>query len=206
MEIAAACERCAKPLAQAGDPCPHCSGRGLYPLERIVRLGIFDDPIKHLIHQAKYHRRWPLAEFLADRLLEQERVKALLTETDVLVPVPLHAWRHISRGYNQADVMARRLAWCCRLKLASPVVRLRNTETQTHLHSLEKREENIRDAFGLIDAKPVRGKHVVIIDDVVTTGATLKEVARTVRDGEPASICAIVVAVADPRRRGFEQI
>lgn len=194
------------PLAQHGDPCPHCNGKGVYPLEKIIRLGIFEDPLKHLIHQAKYHRRWPLAEFLADRLLEQERVKGLLTETDVLIPVPLHAWRHIKRGYNQADVIARRLKLHTKIPVAHPVVRLRNTETQTHLHSQEKREENIRDAFGLVNAKPIRGKHVVIIDDVTTTGATLKEVARTVRDGEPASICAIVVAIADPKRRGFEQI
>jgi len=206
LEIAPACDRCAMPLAQHGDPCPHCNGKGLYPLEKIIRLGIFEDPLKHLIHQAKYHRRWPLAEFLADRLLEQERVKGLLTETEVLVPVPLHAWRHIKRGYNQADVIARRLAKRCKLRVGYPVARLRNTETQTHLHSQEKREENIRDAFGLVNAKPIRGKHVVIIDDVTTTGATLKELARVVRDGEPASLCAIVVAIADPKRRGFEQI
>ena len=206
MESSPACERCALPIGQSGDPCPHCEGKGVYPLEKIVRLGVFDDPIKHIIHQAKYHRRWPLAEFLADRLLEQERVKGLLTHTDVLVPVPLHAWRHIKRGYNQADVIARRLAKRCMLDLAHPVVRLRNTETQTHLHSHAKREENIRDAFGLVDGKKIRGKHVVIVDDVMTTGATLKEVARTVRDGQPASICAIVVAIADPKRRGFEQI
>ena len=206
MESAAACERCAMPVARDGDPCPHCEGKGVYPLEKIVRLGVFDDPIRHIIHQAKYHRRWPLAEFLAERLFEQERVIGLLQQSDVLVPVPLHTWRHIKRGYNQADVIARRLAKRGKLKTAYPVDRLRPTETQTHLHSQEKREENIRDAFGLVDERSISGKHVVIIDDVMTTGATLKEVARVIRDGKAASICAIVVAIADPKRRGFEQI
>src|SRR5436309_227133 len=103
LERAPACGRCAMPLAELDDPCPYCMGRGRRPYDRIVRLGTFDDPLKHLVHQMKYHRRWPLAEFLAARLLEQERVKALLTETDCLLPVPLHRLRQTQRGYNQAD-------------------------------------------------------------------------------------------------------
>src|SRR3982751_156282 len=65
-----------------------CEGKGVRPLEAILRLGVFDDPIKHLIHQIKYHRGWPLAEFLADRLLDQERVTRLVAETAALVPAP----------------------------------------------------------------------------------------------------------------------
>src|SRR5262245_24642180 len=75
LELAAACPKCAMPLAEHGAPCPHCGGKGHKPFERIVRLSIFDDPVKHLIHQIKYHNRWPLAEFLAERLVEQEDVK-----------------------------------------------------------------------------------------------------------------------------------
>lgn len=206
LERAPACARCAMPLAELDAPCPHCDDKGIHPFERILRLGVFEDPLKHLIHQAKYHHRWPLVEFLAERLFEQERVKGLLTETDVLVAVPLHVVRHLRRGYNQADVLARALAKLNRLKLAAPAVRLRNTQTQTHLHAHAKREENLRDAFGLVNPRCIRGKHVVIIDDVMTTGATLKSFARCLRDAEPASVSAIVVAVADPKARGFEVI
>jgi len=58
---AQACENCAMPLATEGAPCPYCLGKGVPWFERIIRLGVFDDPLKHLIHQMKYHRRWPLA-------------------------------------------------------------------------------------------------------------------------------------------------
>ncbi|MGB7160442.1 MAG: ComF family protein, partial [Tepidisphaeraceae bacterium] len=206
LERAPACDRCAMPLPQHEAPCPHCNGKGLRPFERILRLGVFADPLKHLVHQSKYHHRWPLGEFLADRLLEQERVKGLLMETDGLVAVPLHPVRHIHRGYNQAEVIARRLSKICRLDLVRPAVRLRNTQTQTHVRSHAKREENLRDAFGLIDAKNVRGRHVVVIDDVMTTGATLKSFARCLKEAEPASLSALVVAIADPRERGFEVV
>ncbi len=206
LERAPACDRCAMPLAELDAPCPHCDDKGIHPFERILRLGIFEDPLKHLIHQAKYHHRWPLAEFLAERLSEQERVKGLLTESEVLVAIPLHVLRHVKRGYNQAEVLARRLASLNKLKLVKPALRLRNTETQTHLHSHAKREDNLRDAFGLVNPKCIRGKHVVLVDDVMTTGATLKSFARCLKEAEPASLSAIVVAIADPKRRGFEVI
>lgn len=206
MESAPGCARCAMPLAMPDSPCPHCSGRGRGPYERIVRLGIYDDPLRHLIHQIKYHGRWMLAEFLADRLIEQERVKALLTETDVLVPVPLYPLRQISRGYNQAELVARRLGRLCDIRIVSPMVRLKNTETQTHLHSRQQRYENLRDAFGLRSGRALRGRHLVVVDDVTTTGATLDAVSRCLADAEPASLSAVVLAIADPRRKGFEAI
>ena len=206
LERAPACDRCAMPLAELDAPCPYCDDKGIHPFERILRLGVFEDPLKHLIHEAKCHHRWPLAEFLAERLSAQDLVNGLLRQTDVLVAVPLHVLRHVKRGYNQAEVLARRLASLNKLKLAKPAVRLRNTETQTHIHSQAKREENLRDAFGLVNPKCIRGKHVVLIDDVMTTGATLKSFARCLKEAEPASLSAIVVAIADPKRRGFEVI
>jgi ComF family protein len=210
LEAAPACHRCAMPVARRGDPCPHCAGRGLFPFDRVLRLGVFDDPLTDLIHRAKYHGRWTLAELLADRLLAQERVKGLLSEPPIdehrLVAVPLHAWRHTTRGFNQAAVIAGRLSRVSGIPLVRPAVRLRNTETQTHLHSHAKREENLRDAFGLINPRCIAGRHVVLVDDVMTTGATLQSLARTLRAANPASLSAIVVAIADPRRRGFERI
>jgi ComF family protein len=200
------CEKCAMPVATASAPCPYCLGKGVAWFDRIIRLGIFEDPLKHLIHQMKYHRRWPLGELLADRLLDTERAKALLTETDVLVPVPLHFRRHFSRGYNQADLIARRLGWQCRIPVLPAVRRTRATDSQTHQHSHAKRAANVRGAFALRPrfARSLEGKHVVVVDDVTTSASTLTAVGRVLSRAKPASLCAIVLAIADPRHRGFE--
>jgi ComF family protein len=205
LETAAACGACGKPLADPEDPCPYCEGKGLRPYEQLVRLGTFEEPLKHLIHQMKYHGRWPLAEWLAGRMLESRRVREVIEQADCLVPVPLHRLRQMSRGYNQAEVIARFLSSRCgRKRVIRPVVRLRNTETQTHLHSRAQRLENLKDAFGLVDGRQVRGKRVVVIDDVVTTGATLQAVARTLREAKPARLDALVIVIADPKGRDFQ--
>ena len=72
--------------------------------------------------------------------------------------------------------------------------------------SAQAREENLRDAFGLVNSRRVSGKHVVIVDDVMTTGATLRAVARALRPAKPASLSALLLAVADPKSQDFQKI
>lgn len=199
---APACGWCAAPLGE-GASCPFCGGKGLRPIERVVAMGRFADPLKGLIHQVKYHHRWSLAESLAQRLADLSSVKGLLAESDCVVPVPLYRWRRIARGYNQAEAIARRLARCGGIRLVQPAIRWRPTETQTHLHSRARRHANLRDAFILTTPETVRDRRIVLVDDVMTTGATLRTLARALLPAEPARICAVVLAVADPRRRDF---
>lgn len=194
------------PAAYPDAPCPFCEGKGEPNYECILRLGIFDDPLKNLIHQMKYQGRWNVGENLAARLLSQERISNLVEQSDVLVPVPLHFFRQFRRGYNQAMVVARWLAGKRSKPVVRPLSRVRHTETQTHLHTRVKRFKNLRNAFRLINPASVAGKRVLVIDDVMTTGATLQTVARALRPARPASLSAIVLAVADPRRRNFQSV
>jgi competence protein ComFC len=206
LESAGRCPGCAMPLVTDLAPCPYCQGKGLRPYSAVARLAIFTDPLRPAVHHMKYHRRWSLAESLADRLFTRPDVKDLLTRADVLVPMPLYWRKQISRGYNQSDVLARRLGKLSDTPVRRPVRRIKDTPSQTGLHSQSDRWLNVRDAFRLTRPSQVEGKHVVVIDDVMTTGATLRAVGRQLAKAKPASLSAIVLAIADPKGRGFEAI
>ncbi len=194
------------PVSEDGAPCPHCLDNGVHPYDQIAALGVLRDSLKDLIHHAKYSRRWPLAEWLADCALERPEISDILLQSDCIVPTPLHRRRQIFRGYNQAELIAHRLSRRLKIPLAFSAARVRNTPTQTHLHTRQGRLENLRGAFVLADPTRIRGKRVVVIDDVITTGATLVSLGRTLHSAQPASISAIVMAVADPKGRSFQVI
>jgi competence protein ComFC len=199
-----ACPLCAFPMG-VGAACPNCLGEGAHPFARIVALGPFCDPLKKLIHRMKYSRRWSLAEILADRLAQEERVKTLLRETDVLIPIPLHWKKQISRGYNQSDLIANRLSKFGP-KSFRVLARIPNTSTQTAVHSRAKRIENLRNAFDLASRHKVENKRVVIVDDVTTSMATLRSAARIIQTGNPISISALVLATGDAKRSDFQAV
>ena len=206
LEAAPACPMCASPIANDGHPCPQCDGRGIRPFAGVVRLGSFADPLRHLVHGLKFAGRWTLAESLADRLLELDRARALLDRADALVPVPLHPFRQIARGYNQAEVLARRLGKARKLPLLRPADRVRRTAPQSGQTSRAARARNVKNAFALKDSRGLAGRHLVLVDDVMTTGATLRALGRVLRPARPASLSVIVIATADPKGRDFKVI
>jgi ComF family protein len=202
------CDRCAMPAAYPGAPCAQCQGGGLPPFKWIVSLGVHNDALKAAIHRMKYERRWLLAERLVDRMVDRDGPTAIPPGA-VLVPVPLHRKRQVQRGYNQAEVMARRIKWRLGrtdLTVALPAIRIRSTSVQANLHARAQRVQNLAGAFVLTDPEKIRDRHLVLVDDVLTSGATLVSLARTLRPAKPASMAAIVLAVADPKGRQFEVI
>ncbi len=146
----------------------------------------------------KYGATLAYAPLLAD--LVDERARATfgddLCAIDVLLPVPLSRARMASRGFNQAIEIGRVLArrWQNRLDTGS-VLRIVDTAPQAGLR-LDARRRNVRDAFAVIDACESRlaGRHVALIDDVMTTGATLDELARTLKRAGVARVDNLVVA------------
>lgn len=173
-----ACRHCAISLPQPGI-CGACLRRPR-PFTAAVAALHWQTPVDFLLHRFKYQRRLELGvvlgEYLAQHLLDQ---RADMPE--LLLPTPLHANRLRSRGFNQALEISRVVAARLDLQLATGLLlRRRPTLTQTGLTPRERRR-NIRGAFQVNEQRSaaLRGRHLVIVDDVLTTGSTAAEMSRT---------------------------
>ncbi len=187
-----ACRRCALPLAAPGTStvCGQCLKRPP-PLDHCLAAFLFRPPVDYLVHRAKFRQDLAAARALGDLLAQ---AAAPLPVPDLLIPVPLHAARLRERGYNQALEIARALS----RRLTTPIAahacrRQRPTQTQTQLDPGQRRR-NIRGAFTC--RHDLRGRHLCIIDDVMTTGSTLWELARTLRQAGATRVDAWLVARA----------
>lgn len=120
--------------------------------------------------------------------------RELLTDADLLVPVPLHPSRLIRRRYNQATLLARALTKITPAKFAPDVLfRMRKTESQGRFNA-RARAENVRGAFDVRDPEKIKGLNIVLIDDVLTTGATLESCARTLKRAGAARVDGLCLA------------
>ena len=205
MEQRPQCMECGAPVAFDDAACQRCDGRGYRLFDRMVRLSIFESPVRELVTRFKYYHGWPIGELLADRAMRLKRVQHLMEETDLLVPVPLHPLRQMVRGFNQAQVFASTVGKLAGKRVACPAIRVRNTKHQTFHHKSERRR-NVRDAFALISPRLVTGKRVTLVDDVFTTASTLKELASTLKPAGPMSINVLTIAMADPKNYRFESV
>lgn len=177
-DVAAMCGRC---LAHP----PH--------FDRARAFGLYEGPLRQMIHALKYRRHQSLCGPLS--LLMRQADDGLLAGADAVVPVPLHPWRRLRRGFNQSEVLARGLG----RPIWRPLRRRSLGVPQAGL-SADLREANVRDAYTLkrrwTDAGAGLPRRVVLIDDVMTTGATLEACSVLLRDSGVEWIGALTAARA----------
>lgn len=176
--LTACCQRCAKPFATlvtAGHLCESCL-RVPPPFVKVYVLGSHDHPLREVIHRLKYRNQVGLAHVLGQLLTTCLPTGTAIWRPDLIIPVPLHRSRLKQRGYNQALEMARPIGKSLDRPIASRVLlRQRVTPPQQGL-TLAERQANLQQAFAC--ASPLAGQSVLLIDDVMTSGATVSECSR----------------------------
>lgn len=216
------CDTCYAQMACVGLACYQCGERLPAPLEehsrpKVKRCGRCisrPPPFSHtlfafeytgaaaqLIQSFKFNEALILSQFFAESIADKMLAnQPLCPLPDVLLPIPLHTQRLKRRSFNQSYELAR----CIGLRLNIPVYkqlirRRRATALQTSLRR-QDRENNLKDAFSLTSAaaKRLKGKRVALVDDVITTGATMREVAKTLTRAKPDEITVIAIAKTQP--------
>jgi ComF family protein len=200
--------------------CPACAGRvrivtAVDPLlllarARLVQDGVCADlvalyhfaaggPVQDLLHGLKYGGLKGIGRTLGARLGEAIRKEPWAADVDMIIPLPLFRSKQRERGYNQAESIARGIGRVIRKPVRTRIVRrLRWTDSQTTL-GFAARQMNVHGAFGVSRRKSafLAGKTVILVDDVVTTGATTRACAAVLRDAGAAAVYVAATAVAE---------
>jgi len=181
------------PADGAGRLCGACRLRP--PVFAYARAAArYGDVVREVLHALKFKGRRGLAAPLGDLLVEAMETGLPLGPPDLLVPVPLHPRRQRERGFNQASLLAHRIGRACGLAVADgALVRAVATVSQTALEAPARRA-NVRSAFRLRRPELVAGRHVVVIDDILTTGATASECVAVLQAGGAAPVGVLTVA------------
>ncbi|UCB51863.1 MAG: ComF family protein [Candidatus Zixiibacteriota bacterium] len=213
-EEADVCEECWKALALLPSPyCPYCASflenqdditnhqcpNLSRPRDRRIlavrSLGTFDDHYQKLVHRLKYDKKIPLGRRLARKLGESIKQERSFPGCDMVIPVPLHRARHRARGLNQSEVLAEGISRVTDIPSGKNILRRKkNTKDQTYLNA-QQRAENVKGAFVVTQPEKINSKRVILVDDVMTTGATLNECARVLLDSGAEDVFAVTLAV-----------
>ncbi|MDD8027206.1 MAG: ComF family protein [Acidobacteriota bacterium] len=192
-----ACPRCGRSIAAGGEsyPCGACRAAEP-PFSRHRSAGAYGGTVKEAILLFKFRKFRPLAKPLAAFVVSSLGDERALWEEGVFVPVPLHRKRRRERGFNQAAALAGEMGRLTgRPVEARALRRIADIPPQTTMGKAE-RKANVRGAFRVVHPERIRGRVVVLVDDVFTTGSTLGECARVLRRAGAADVRALTVARA----------
>ncbi len=155
------------------------------------------DNLQHLIHKFKYKRQKEIGAFIGKIYGIELKKSPLFSNVDIVVPVPLHPRKEKKRGYNQSEIFGKAIAESMNAVLYADVLyRTTASETQTK-KSRYRRWENVKEIFALKNQELLRGKHVLLVDDVITTGATIEACAQILSQIPDIKISIVTMACAN---------
>ena len=190
------CPRCGKDasrFALVEGVCPDCQGKEIY-FDQMARGGVYGEALRRMILAFKKGRTELdlTLGFLVNSALQGS---GFVNSIEFFVPVPLHWSRRLFRGYNQSLVLVKKLKHPS-AKINTDLVRIRYTKSQVEMPSPTQRAKNVAGAFAVRRRHQFTGRALCLVDDIKTTGATLNECAKTLKEAGASKVFALVLAVA----------
>jgi ComF family protein len=198
---AAICDRCGQPWAEGGDVdedesvCSECRERG-FAFDAARSFGVYDGTLAWAIVLMKYVKIEPLGAWFAKQLAETGRRVPGQFLADLLVPVPLPRTRQKERGFNQVDLFRKPLARYLGLAYRPVLLERERARPEKHLLHFEERWEAVRGAFVIREGGRVDNLRILLLDDVMTSGATLDACSCALREAGAKSVAGLTIARA----------
>ncbi|MCR4765874.1 MAG: ComF family protein [Bacteroidaceae bacterium] len=171
---------------------------GKFPTEKATAWFYYThgSPYAHMIHLFKYHKRKKLAFELGQLMASEIKPSGFFDSIDCIIPIPLHKKKEKQRGYNQSEWLSRGIENITGINIITNAVeRTCPTMTQTH-KSAKERFDNMQNVFRAINGNRLKGKHILLVDDVMTTSATLTACADSLRDIEGIRFSFLTLALS----------
>lgn len=163
----------------------------------LAAAGNYDDPVlQNLIHSFKYRKMDFLTPLLGEIIIKYLNLIGGLNSNFIIVPIPLHFFREKSRGFNQAKLLGEIVARHFNLPIIDALKRTKNNDSQAKCKDSESRAKNVADCFKIKNSENIKGKNIILIDDVFTSGATMAEAAKILKQNGCRKIISLVLAKA----------
>ncbi len=207
------CLFCGAPISKEGEKCSPCKKRKEeYSFDGNYSPLAYNFGIKDMLHDLKYRKKRTYVKATIDFLINESGGIDVdyFTGGQLLVPVPLHKKKLRERGFNQSTLIADNLSKLTGIKVCDALIRAKNTKPQYELNFLE-RQNNIKDAFVINSKFSVNAKDIILIDDIFTTGATLNECAKVLKESGAACVKTFTLSIArggnsNANQNSFENI
>lgn len=190
------CALCSYPFEYDNDEnsiCGHCiANKPKY--DKAISVFKYDKYSKEIIHKFKYNDQLHILDYFIGLMLNMG--KEVIYQSDVIIPVPMHKYKLLKRGYNQSALLAMKLSSKLKIKyLPQALIKTDNTIPQAELKK-DDRIKNVKNSFKVNPKfqESLKGKSILLVDDVITTGATIDECCRTLRKAAPKNIFVLSIA------------
>lgn len=185
------CRRCGSPMENEAYFCLECQNNNKF-FDFARSSLVYENQVQRLILNAKFHNNRWVQKYFAEMLCDTYNQCKM--KVDFIVPTPISNERLQERGYNQAELIAKPLAKLLGLECKSDIViKTKDNKRQSEL-SIKERRENVKGVYSIKNRYQVKGKRILVVDDILTTGSTLSEIARKLKSAGASEVYGLVVA------------
>lgn len=189
--------KCGKPIRYAEQEYCHDCIRAKHYFEKGAALWLHEEPVSLSIYQYKFHNQRNFGRYYAKEMAERYGATLMKWSPDIIIPIPLHSSKLRKRGYNQAAIVAEELGELTGLPVNEGLLkRVRGTSPLKSLNPTERRM-NLRKAFAVTDNERelLRGKNVLLVDDIYTTGSTMDEAAKVLKRAGVEKVFYLTISI-----------